>query len=180
MRDQGIRPVTLRLTGGQQVVVKTNYFSCNEHTARRGKGLYPGLLLLGIHHRCTPALADRVAQLSAAMASFEEAQEQLRYQGIHLSVITIGAYMNDPKLAPYRQAPEPVVAVDPSTANQQFTFIELNSSKTLLTPSFPHSLIPSFRTDPGFSVVQKRYLQTRFISGYNVGMRGDQPLFSWV
>jgi len=89
MRDQGIRPVTLRLTGGQQVVVKTNYFSCNEHTARRGKGLYPGLLLLGIHHRCTPALADRVAQLSAAMASFEEAQEQLRYQGIHLSVKTI-------------------------------------------------------------------------------------------
>lgn len=91
MRDQGIRPVTLRLTGGQHVVVKTNYFSSNESTARRGKGLYPGLLLLGIHHRCTPALADRVAQLSAAMASFEEAQEQLKYQGIHLSVKTIAS-----------------------------------------------------------------------------------------
>ena len=89
MRDQGIRPVTLRLTGGQQVVIKTSYFSCNDYTARRGKGLYPGLLLLGVHHRCTPALADRVAQLSAAMASFEEAQEQLRHQGIHLSVKTI-------------------------------------------------------------------------------------------
>ena len=81
--------MTLRLSGGQQVVIKTSYFSCNESTARRGKGLYPGLLLLGIHHRCSPALADRVAQLSAAMASFEEAQEQLKHEGIHLSVKTI-------------------------------------------------------------------------------------------
>ncbi len=89
MRDQGIRPGTLRLTGGQQVVVNTSYFSRNECTARRGKGLYPGLLLLGIHHRCTPALADRVAQLSAAMASFEEAETQLTHEGIHVSVKTI-------------------------------------------------------------------------------------------
>jgi len=64
MRDQGLRPVTLRLAGGQEVVIKVSYFSRNESTARRGKGVYPALLLLGIHHRCTPALASDVAQLS--------------------------------------------------------------------------------------------------------------------
>lgn len=89
MRDQGLRPVTLRLTGGQKVVIKVSYFSRNEQTARRGKGFYPALVLLGIHHRCTPALADNVAQLSAAMASFEEAQGQLAHQGVVLSVKTI-------------------------------------------------------------------------------------------
>lgn len=89
MRDQGLRPVTLRLTGGQKVAIKVSYYSRNEQTARRGKGLYPALVLLGIHHRCTPALADNVAQLSAAMASFEEAQGQLAHQGVVLSVKTI-------------------------------------------------------------------------------------------
>ena len=66
MRNQGLRPVTLRLAGGQEVVIKASYFSRNESTARRGKGFYPALLLLGIHHRCTPALASDVSQLSAA------------------------------------------------------------------------------------------------------------------
>ena len=91
MRDQGLRPVTLRLTGGQEVVIKASYFSRNESTARRGKGFYPALLLLGIHHRCTPALASDVAQLSAAMGSLEEAREQLEHQGVKLAVKTISS-----------------------------------------------------------------------------------------
>jgi hypothetical protein len=91
MRDQGLRPVTLRLSGGQEVVVKASYFSRNETTAWRGKGFYPALLLLGIYHRCTPALATDVAQLSAAMGSLEEAQEQLEHQGVKLAVKTISS-----------------------------------------------------------------------------------------
>ena len=91
MRDQGLRPVTLRLAGGQEVVIKASYFSRNESTARRGKGFYPALLLLGIHHRCTPALASDVAQLSAAMGSLEEAREQLKHQGVKLAVKTISS-----------------------------------------------------------------------------------------
>lgn len=91
MRDQGLRPVTLRLAGGQEVVIKASYFSRNESTARRGKGFYPVLLLLGIHHHCTPALASDVAQLSAAMGSLEEAQEQLEHQGVKLAVKTISS-----------------------------------------------------------------------------------------
>ena len=42
MPDQGLRPVTLRLTGGQEAVIKASYSSRNESTARRGKGLYAG------------------------------------------------------------------------------------------------------------------------------------------
>ncbi len=43
MRDQGLRPVTLRLTGGQEVVIKASYFSRNESTARRAAGpVLPG------------------------------------------------------------------------------------------------------------------------------------------
>lgn len=91
MRDQGLRPVALRLAGGQEVVIKASYFSRNERTAQRGKGFYPALLLLGIHHRCTPALASDVAQLSAAMGSLEEAQQQLEHQGVKLAMKTISS-----------------------------------------------------------------------------------------
>ncbi|MCP5114705.1 MAG: hypothetical protein GY953_28075, partial [bacterium] len=54
-------------------------------------GFYPALLLLGIHHLCTPALASDVAQLSAAMGSLEEAREQLEHQGVKLAVKTISS-----------------------------------------------------------------------------------------
>ena len=52
----------------QEVVIRVSYFSRNESTARRGKGLYPTLLLLGIHQR-------RRRQIrSAAMAENDNTQ----------------------------------------------------------------------------------------------------------
>jgi len=42
--------------------------------------------LLGIHERCTPALASQVGILAATLSSFVEAQQVLLEQGIKLGV----------------------------------------------------------------------------------------------
>ena len=60
----------------------------------QGKGSYFGLVLLGVCDRCTPALASEVAQLAAALGSFEDAQSRLRQMGVKMSIrrITTVAY----------------------------------------------------------------------------------------
>ena len=50
------------------------------------KGVYAGLVLLGIHERCTPSLASQVGILAATLSSFAEAQQVLLEQGIKLGV----------------------------------------------------------------------------------------------
>src|SRR5512142_2051340 len=56
LKDQGPRDVTLRTTRGP-VAVRVPYFSRNCDRDRRGKGMYPILLLWEVHNRCTAALA---------------------------------------------------------------------------------------------------------------------------
>src|SRR5205814_342765 len=56
-KDQGRRDVTLRTTCGQ-VIVRATYFSRNCDRRRVGKGMYPLLLLWGVHDRCTAAVVS--------------------------------------------------------------------------------------------------------------------------
>jgi hypothetical protein len=73
------------------VEIDASYFT--RKSERRGKrrwpGLYPGLQLLGIHDRCTPALAAEVSLLAAMVGSLAEAGKVLAEQGIRLDTKTV-------------------------------------------------------------------------------------------
>ena len=79
-RWQGWREVTVRMTHGTPVRLRARYAS-RSGSWRRERGLYPGLLLLGIDEHCTPGRAAEVAQLVVAMGSLEEAERYLRSHG---------------------------------------------------------------------------------------------------
>lgn len=94
MKDFGYRPVTVQFLGGLEVELMARYWCRGQAQAGRGKGSYLGLTLLGVYDRCTPALASEVAQLAAALSSFEDAQARLRQMGVNMSIrrITTVAY----------------------------------------------------------------------------------------
>jgi hypothetical protein len=94
MKDFGYRPVTVQFLGGLEVELMARYWCRSEARADKGKGSYFGLVLLGVCDRCTLALASEVAQLAAALSSFEDAQARLRQMGVNMSIrrITTVAY----------------------------------------------------------------------------------------
>jgi hypothetical protein len=51
--------------------------------------VYAGLVLLGIHDRCTPALASEVSLLAAMLGSLAEAQDVLAARGVELDTKTV-------------------------------------------------------------------------------------------
>jgi hypothetical protein len=86
MKDFGYRPVTVQFLGGLEVELMARYWCRNQARADKGKGSYFGLVLLGVCDRTTPALASEVAQLAAALSSFEDAQARLRQMGVEMSI----------------------------------------------------------------------------------------------
>jgi hypothetical protein len=86
MKDFGYRPVTVQFLGGVEVELMARYWCRREAASNQGKGSYFGLVLLGVCDRCSPALASEVAQLAAAMSSFEDAQARLRQMGVEMSI----------------------------------------------------------------------------------------------
>ena len=86
MKDFGYRPVTVQFLGGLEVEVLARYWCRSQARADKGKGSYFGLTLLGVCDRTTPALASEVAQLAAALSSFEDAQARLRQMGVNMSI----------------------------------------------------------------------------------------------
>lgn len=86
MKDFGYRPVTIQFLGGQEVQLMARYWCRSQAAKEKAKGCYFGLVLLGVCDRCTPALASEVAQLAAALSSFEDAQSRLRQMGMSMSI----------------------------------------------------------------------------------------------
>jgi hypothetical protein len=86
MKDFGYRPVTVHFLGGVEVELMARYWCRSQARADKGRGSYFGLVLLGVCDRCSPALASEVAQLAAALSSFEDAQARLRQMGVEMSV----------------------------------------------------------------------------------------------
>ena len=86
MKDFGYRSVTVQFLGGMEVEVMVRYWCRSQPRADKGKGSYFGLTLLGVCDRTTPALASEVAQLAAALSSFEDAQARLRQMGVDMSI----------------------------------------------------------------------------------------------
>ncbi len=93
LKDQGKRDVTLRTTCGV-VVVRVTYFSRNCDRERSSKGMFPTLLLWGLHDRCTPGVASEVSKLVAMLGSLEEVERVLadRGQPLDLKAIRAMAY----------------------------------------------------------------------------------------
>jgi hypothetical protein len=63
--------------------------NCDRRKKKRYAGLYPGLVVLGIFERCTPALTSDISQLVVLLGSFAEAQQLLAEQGHHLGEKTL-------------------------------------------------------------------------------------------
>ena len=68
IKDQGRRDVTLRTACGQ-VIVRTTYFSRNCDRGKAARGMYPMLLLWGVHDRCTAAAVSEISKLVAMLGS---------------------------------------------------------------------------------------------------------------
>jgi hypothetical protein len=86
MKNFGFREVRVRFLGGYEVKLLARYYARSQARVEKGKGAYFGLVLLGIHDHCSPALASEVAKLAAAMNSLEDARRQLAGMGVQLSV----------------------------------------------------------------------------------------------
>src|SRR3954452_19458738 len=88
IKDQGRRDVTLRTTCGP-IIVRATYFSRNCDRSKAGKGMYPMLLLWGVHDRCTAAIASEVRKLVAMLGSLEEVEQVMSDRGQPLDFKTI-------------------------------------------------------------------------------------------
>lgn len=119
MKSEGFETVRIQTSAGGTIQIRTRYYrrACDRRNGKRYKGVYAGLVLLGIHDRCTPGLAAMVSAWAALLSSFEEVRRVLCDHGISLGVKVIR------KLA-YRYA-------ERARAIQQAGQIPLNEEDTL-------------------------------------------------
>jgi len=105
LKNDGRVPVWVRTLGGHLVPVWVTYYR-RKGPRRKGKryaGLYAGLVLLGIHDRCTPTLGAEISLLAAMLGSLDEARDVLAQRGVSLDVKTL-------RLIAYRYAARARVA----------------------------------------------------------------------
>jgi hypothetical protein len=88
LRSDGYERVRIVTLGGVWITVRVRYYrrACDRRSGKRYKGVYGGLVLLGIHEHCTPALAATVSAWSALLSSFAEVRQVLLEQGVNLGV----------------------------------------------------------------------------------------------
>jgi hypothetical protein len=91
LKNDGRVQVRVRTAQGHTVPVWVTYYrrKGQRRAGKRSAGVYAGLVLLGIHDRCTPALAAEVSLLAAMLGSLEEAQDVLAHRGVALDTKTI-------------------------------------------------------------------------------------------
>ena len=71
------------------LTIRVTYYSRNCDRSREHKGLYPVLLVWGVHDGCTLGLASEVSKLVAILGSLEEVEQLLEKRGHGLSINTI-------------------------------------------------------------------------------------------
>ena len=88
LRNHDCEGVWVRTASGYQIWVKARYFrrKGNRCGKRRYRGYYLGLLLLGIHERCSPGFAAEVSLLAAMLGSLAEAIQVLAERGVRIRV----------------------------------------------------------------------------------------------
>lgn len=80
----------VRLMGGLVLWISTLYCGPKTRTGngrgREGSGLYPELAVLGFSEGSSPALASRVARMTALLPSFQTARDELARDGVPLNI----------------------------------------------------------------------------------------------
>jgi hypothetical protein len=86
LRSDGYERVRIVTLGGFWITVWARYYcrACDRRRGKRYKGVYGGLVLLGIHEHCTPGLAATVSAWSALLSSVAEVRQVLLEQGVKL------------------------------------------------------------------------------------------------
>jgi hypothetical protein len=84
-KQEGYETVRIHTASGLCITVRVRYYRrpCKRRQGRR-QGVYAGLVLLGIHERCTPWLGALVSAWSALLSSFEEVRQVLLEHGVEL------------------------------------------------------------------------------------------------
>jgi len=72
-KSEGKKPVHIDTSFGYQITVWVRHYlrNCDKKRKKRHKGLYAGLILLGICERCTPHFSSEVGVLAAMLGSFD-------------------------------------------------------------------------------------------------------------
>lgn len=88
LKNEGLVEVWLYTMSGLLIRVKVRYYrrSCDRCQGKRYRGIYAGLILLGIHERCTPLLASTISLWSSLLSSFAEVQQVLKDQGMDIGI----------------------------------------------------------------------------------------------
>ena len=88
LKNEGLESVWVYTMSSLMIRVKVRYYrrSCDRRSGKRYKGVYAGLVLLGIHERCSPLLGSTISMWSALLSSFAEVQQVLRDHGIKLGL----------------------------------------------------------------------------------------------
>jgi len=93
LKNQGPRDIKITTSSGEKIEVRTNYYSQSGQKSNRAKkkrkGVYPGLILVGIHDHITPNLGSDISCTSVIVGSLNEARQVLEERGVHLDVKTI-------------------------------------------------------------------------------------------
>ncbi len=90
LKNNGDKDVTVKVSRGGEVTVKATYYCRRQGSAfKKSKGTYAGLLLPGIHDRCSPGLSSEVSMMATATGSFEEACDILSERGLQMNVKTL-------------------------------------------------------------------------------------------
>jgi hypothetical protein len=88
-RIRGWRSTNVLFLGGNEISIVSRFFAKNKTRLAKGKGFHPGLAVLGISERMSPAMLDLLAKSAAALGSLSDAQGALADQGVHVSVTRI-------------------------------------------------------------------------------------------
>jgi hypothetical protein len=88
LHNHDLEGVWVRTASGYEIWVKARYFrrKGNRSGKRRYRGFYLGLLLLGIHARCTSGFAAEVSLLAAMLGSLAEARDVLAERGTRIDI----------------------------------------------------------------------------------------------
>jgi len=91
MKSEGFETVRVQTRSGVTIKVHARYYrrACHRRNGKRYKGMYTGLILVGIHDRCTAGLAAMVSSWAALLSSFEEVRQVLCDHGFTLGTKVI-------------------------------------------------------------------------------------------
>jgi hypothetical protein len=84
MKSQGMREVEIKGVRGESIRIKSTYYSPKSSGRKRGIGIYPGLVLMGIYEGYTPAVVSEVSTMTVLVGSFEEAGKVLESRGVDI------------------------------------------------------------------------------------------------